>query len=145
MKNNIVGKSSDGGELVTDYAQWNSKNEEITTDSYVIVKRENIICRGRGAVAKPKLNWVQFRKDIVVDIAPDSKIVCSGPFEIDHEKNTAVFNKNVKITDKENETFADKLTVYLDPDTNEVERVVTEGNVRIVKRGDIEDMGNISF
>ena len=57
----------------------------------------------------------------------------------------AIFNNNVKIIDKESETFADRLTVYLNPDTNKVERVVTEGNVRVVHRGDIEDMGNMEF
>ena len=145
LKDNIVGKTSDGGELVTDYAKWNAKNEEITTDSYVIIKRQNIVCMGRGLVTKPRLKRVTFRKEIEVDIAPDKKIICSGPFEIDHEKNVAIFNNNVKIIDKESETFADRLTVYLNPDTNKVERVVTEGNVRVVHRGDIEDMGKVSF
>ncbi|MEE9500042.1 MAG: LPS export ABC transporter periplasmic protein LptC [Candidatus Omnitrophota bacterium] len=145
LKDNIVGKTSDGGELVTDYAKWNAKNEEITTDSYVIIKRQNIVCMGRGLVTRPRLKRVTFRKEIEVDIAPDKKIICSGPFEIDHEKNVAIFNNNVKIIDKESETFADRLTVYLNPDTNKVERVVTEGNVRVVHRGDIEDMGNMEF
>ncbi len=145
LKDNIVGKTSDGGELVTDYAKWNAKNEEITTDSYVIIKRQNIVCMGRGLVTRPRLKRVTFRKEIEVDIAPDKKILCDGPFEIDHEKNVAIFNNNVKIIDKESETFADRLTVYLNPDTNKVERVVTEGNVRIVHRGDIEDMGNMEF
>ncbi len=145
LKDNIVGKTSDGGELVTDYAKWNAKNEEITTDSYVIIKRQNRVCMGRGLVTRPRLKRVTFRKEIEVDIAPDKKIICSGPFEIDHEKNVAIFNNNVKIIDKESETFADRLTVYLNPDTNKVERVVTEGNVRIVHRGDIEDMGNKEF
>jgi len=145
LRDNVVGKSSDDGELVTDYAKWNAKKEVITTDSYVIIKRKNIVCMGRGLVTKPRLKWALFREDAEVDIAPDKKILCSGPFEIDHEKNMAIFNNNVKIIDAESETFTDKLTVYLDPDTNEVERLVTEGNVRVVHRGNIEDMGKVSF
>jgi len=131
--------------MVTDYAKWNAENEEITTDSYVIIKRQNIMCTGRGLITRPHLKWVTFREEVEVDIAPDKKILCSGPFEIDHEKNVAIFNNNVKIIDKESETFTDRLTVYLNPDTNEVERVVTEGNVRVVHRGDVEDMGKMEF
>jgi LPS export ABC transporter protein LptC len=145
LKDNVVGKSSDDGEMVTDYANWNAKNEEITTDSYVVIKRQNIVCTGRGLVTRPRLKWATFRKDVEVDIAPDKKIFCRGPFEINHEKNVAIFNNNVKIIDRESETFTDKLTVYLDPDTNEVERVVTEGNVRIVHTGDARNMGTMSF
>ena len=145
LKENIVGKTSDGAELITDYAEWNAKSEEITTDSHVVVKRQNITCRGRGLVTRPRLKWVIFKKEVEVDIAPDKKIVCSGPFKLDQEKRTAIFNDDVKITDKENETFADKLTVYLDAKTNKVERVLTEGNVKVVHLGDIEDMGKMSF
>ncbi len=145
LKTNIVGKTSDGGEFITDYAKWNAKSEEITTDSRVIVKRQNITCAGRGVVTKPRLKWVLFREEVEVDIAPDKKIVCSGPFELDQAENKAIFNDDVKITDKESETFTDKLTVYLNAGTNEIERIVTEGNVKVVHRGDIEDMGKVSF
>ena len=145
LKNNIVGKTSDNAELVTDYAKWNAEDEEITTDSYVIIKRQNIVCMGRGLVTRPRLKWAVFQKEVEVDIAPDKKILCNGPFEIDHEKNMAIFNNNVKIIDTESETFADRLTVYLDPDTNKIERVVTEGNVKVVHRGDIGDMEKMEF
>ncbi len=145
LKANVVGKTSDGGELVTDYAKWNAKSEEITTDSHVIVRRQNITCRGRGLITKPRLKWVLFKEDVEVDIVPDKKIVCSGPFELDQEKNTAIFKDDVKVTDKDSETFTDKLTVYLNAETNKVERVVTEGNVKLVHTGDIEDMAKMSF
>ena len=145
LEDNIIGKTSDGGELITDYAKWHAKTEEITTESYVIVKRENMECIGKGLITKPRLKWVAFRKEVEVDIKPDRKIICDGPFEIDHEKSVAIFNKNVKISDKESDTFADRLTVYLDPVTNEIIEAVTEGNVKVVHRGDMRDMDSFSF
>ena len=39
--------------------------------------------------------------------------------------------------------YTDKLTVYLNPETNGVSRIVTEGNVKVVYRGDLEDMGDL--
>lgn len=143
LKDDIVGKSSDGGELVTDYAKWDAETEEITTDSFVVVKRQNVVCRGWGLLTKPQLKWVAYNREIEVDFGQDKKITCNGPFEIDYEKNVAIFNNNVKIADKDSEMFTDKLTVYLNPATNEVEHVITEGNVKVVHRGNIEDIGNI--
>jgi len=145
LKDNIIGETSDGGKFVTDYARYDAKKEEILTDSYVTVSRENIICKGKGLVTKPRLKQVVFQEEIEVDIAPDKKIFCSGPFELDHKKSMAIFNNNVKIIDKDSETFADKLTVYLNPETNQVDRIITEGNVRVVHRGDVTEMGKVSF
>ena len=142
---NIVGKTSDGGELITDYAKWNAAAEEITTDSYVVVKRQNVVCRGKGLIAKPRLKWVSFKSEIEVDMIPDKKITCKGPFELNQEESVAIFNDSVEILDKDSKTFTDKLTVYLNPETNEVLRIVTEGNVKVVHRGDIEDIGKISL
>ncbi len=142
---NIVGKTSDGGELVADYAKWDAKTEKITTDSYVIVRRQNITCKGRGLVAKPHLKHVIFEREVEVDIAPDKKITCNGFFELNHAESVAIFNDNVKITDKDSETFTDKLTVYLDPETNKVLSVITEGSVRVVHRGNVENIGEMSF
>ena len=147
---NIVGRTKDGGELTTDRANYNSEKEEITTKSYVVVKRENITCAGRGLITKPKLKWAAFQSEVDVDFGreEDRRIICDGPFEIDHEKHTAVFYNNVRIIDKKTETLTDKLTVYLDPETNAIARVVTEGNVEIVHRGDVgdlENMGKMNF
>lgn len=145
LKENIVGRTSDGGELITTYAKWNARSEEIATDSPVLVKRENISCEGRGMVTRPRLNKVQFREEILVTIAPDKKILCDGPFELDRAQNIAIFNKNVRVIEKDSETLADKMTVYLNPDTNEIERIITEGNVEVIHRGDVEKIGGISF
>ena len=142
LMDNVVGKSSDGGELATDYAKWNSGLEEITTDSIVVVTRENLTCTGKGLITRPKLNWVSFTKDIEVDFGEDKRITCDGPFEIDHDKNLAIFNNNVKVYDKESVMDTDKLTVYLEPETNKVLSVVTEGNVKIVHKGELEDISN---
>lgn len=145
LEANVIGKTSDGGELTTTSAKWNAKAEEIVTDAYVTVKRENISCRGKGMTTRPHLKRVQFREEVVVVISPGRKITCDGPFEIDHNENKAIFNNNVKVIDKDSDTFTDKLTVYLDPKTNQIERIVTEGNVKVVHTGDVEDIGKATF
>jgi len=141
---NIEGRASDGGELYASYAIWNASTEEITTDSFVTVKKENITCTGRGAMTKPKLKWVRFDSDVLVDFSGDRRIACDGPFIFDQMKSVAIFNTNVKVTDADSDTFTDKLTVYLVPETNRVDHIITEGNVNIVHR-DIDKLssGNV--
>lgn len=145
LDENIVGNTSDGGKLLTAHAKWNAKTQEITTDSRVWIERENLLCSGKGMLSHPRLKKVMFCREIEVKISPDKVITCDGPFELDHEKSIAIFNKNVKIIDTDSETLTDKLTVYLNPDTNEIERVVTEGNVEVVHCGNVEDIGKMSF
>jgi LPS export ABC transporter protein LptC len=145
LTKNIIGKTSDGGEFITNFARWNAKTEEIKTDSYVIVKRENITCMGAGLITRPRLKYVAFTSEIEVTIAPDKKITCDGPFELNHKESVAIFHNNVRITDPTSEILTDKLTIYLNPETNEMERFVTEGNVRVVHRGELEKLGEFSF
>ena len=148
---NIKGTVSDGGELYANYAIWNSATEEITTDSFVTVKKENMTCTGRGALTKPKLKWVRFNTDVLVDFSGDRRIACDGPFIFDQKNSVAIFNTNVKVTDADSDTFTDKMTVHLVPETNRVDRIVTEGNVKIVHRdidklssGSMMDLSNLS-
>jgi len=140
----VTGRSSDGGALYTDYAVWNAEEEEITTESRVVVKRENVTCVGEGMVTRPKLKWVALKRDITVDFGEKKSIACKGPFEIDHEKHVAVFNNEVVVIDDKSEMFTDRLTAFLNPETNEVENVVTEGGVRVVHRGDIKNIGDFA-
>jgi len=143
LTGDIVGTTSDGGKLVTDHATWNASSEEITTDAHVNITRENINCQGEGALTKPKLKWAQLMTEIRVDFGSGRVITCNGPFELDLEKNVAIFNNNVKIIDKESVMLTDKLTAFLNPDTNEIDRVLTEGNVEIEHRGELDDIGKI--
>jgi len=120
LKGNIVGKTSDGGELMTDYAKWNADREEITSDSHVVIKRQNIVCKGIGLVTKPRIKQVTFNKEVDVDFSSDKRILCDGPFEIDYDKNKAVFKNNVTVIDKKGKMFVDELVVYIDPETKKV-------------------------
>lgn len=148
LEKNIVGRTSDGSELVTDFAKWHAKSEEVTSDAHVTVTRENLICKGKGFLARPRLKQVSLTKEVDVNFSEGKRITCDGPFEIDNQKHIAIFNNNVKVADKDSDMYTDKLTVYLTPDTNEVRSVVTEGNVKVVHRGELDkigDFGQVTF
>lgn len=73
-------------------------------------------------------------------------ITCDGPLEVDYEKNIAVFNNNVKVEKPDLTIYSDKMQVYFTPKqedskkdqesavmSNSINRIVSEGNVRIVR------------
>ena len=62
-------------------------------------------------------------------------ITCSGPLEVDYDRNVATFHDDVHVVDGRGEIFSDALTVYVDPKTKQIQKAIAQRNVRIV-RGD---------
>ena len=60
-------------------------------------------------------------------------ITCDGEVQFDYEKNVAVFLKNVKVVNEDGVIDADRITVYLDPETRKLKEIVADGDVKIVR------------
>ena len=74
---------------------------------------------------------------------PDEKsdkvttITCSGPLEIEYQLGTAVFNKEVVVTHPEGKLFSDKATLFFDTVAKKINKIVSEGNVKIVREDNV--------
>ncbi|MGB2879453.1 MAG: LPS export ABC transporter periplasmic protein LptC [Candidatus Omnitrophota bacterium] len=126
--------SGEGAVLTTEKATWSQNTKEICSDALIRIERENMIATGEGGEANSAQKKATLKKDVRVEIKPDTKVRSDGPLVVDHDKNVAVFNDNVMVEDKDGRMFADKLTVHFNPDTHKIAEVVAEGNVK-VKRG----------
>ena len=62
-------------------------------------------------------------------------ITCEGTLEIERNKGKAVFNKDVVVTNEKGKLYSDKATVFFNTKEKQLIKVVSEGNVKIV-RGD---------
>ena len=61
-------------------------------------------------------------------------ITCTGPLEIDYEKEIAVFHNNVKVDQKDHGVMhADRMDAYFDFKNKKILRIISQGNVKIVK------------
>jgi lipopolysaccharide export system protein LptC len=116
----------------------------VTTEDNVNITRGNIDAKGVGALGKTDLKQFSLNKEVTVDINEESEgkikkitITCDGPLNIDYIKQEAVFNDNVKAIDVDQELYADKMTGYFDSKTKKLNKIVCEGNVKIVKGQDI--------
>jgi LPS export ABC transporter protein LptC len=144
LEQDVVATTKSGAKLTTDSLDWQRNSDLVTTPDKVTVEREAMTAIGTGARAHPNLSQAQMEKDVTVKINNDPKkpggglttITCDGPMEIDYNKELAVFNKNVKAVNEEQGTiYADRMKVYFDFKTKQLNRINCKGNVKIEKGG----------
>jgi LPS export ABC transporter protein LptC len=145
LQDNVLITSKSGAKMMTETLDWFQKNQLVTTDDKVNIYKGTVEAQGMGGVAKTDLKQMSLNKDVKVDItseSPDKKelkkttITCDGPLDIDYQKQTAVFNQNVKADDGESQLYADKMTGYFDKETKKIVKIIAEGNVKIVRGQD---------
>ncbi len=124
LEENVVVTSTDGTKMTTEALDWKNNEEKIYTDKPVKVTREGMDKKGAKAVTG-------------IDgfgITPTT-ITCDGPMEIDYGKNSAEFNKNVKVVDERGQMLCDTATAYYDPKTRQLTKIIAKGHVKIIRGG----------
>ena len=170
LEKDVVVTSSGGMKLTTDYLDWDRDKQTVMTEALVNIERDNMVTTATGATCKTDLNKVNLEKDVTVEIKPQETpkgpaakdkivITCEGPMEIDYAKNIAIFNKNVKVSQKDMNLYSDIMEVYfIISDENEtkdadqaqdaalspisggrIDKIIAKGNVKI-ERGE-----NVSY
>lgn len=161
----VVVLTSEGTMLITDYLKWNGITDTIITDKPVRIERGDVIAEGNGAQAFPQMKKIVLDKDVRVrlagammdsvdfnlkggeseegagkaeadDIPARTIITCSGKMEMNYEENIAIFNDNVVVEDKKGKIYSDKMEAFLNPVTKSIEKVVAEGDVKVVRGED---------
>ena len=134
LEDNVLMTTSDGVNLTAEWFKWESETDVITTDSFVEVEKENLYASGYGARASTRDKEVQLNNDVVVK-QDDVTIICKGPLTIDYDKNKASFYGDVKVTEPKGELLADRVDIFFNPDSQEIERAVAERNV-VLRHGE---------
>jgi len=134
LEDDVVITTSDGIHLTAEWFQWESETDLITTESYVEVKKDNLYAAGYGASASTSDKEVQLERDIVV-VQDEVTIRCEGPLAIDYGKDKASFYEQVKVTEPRGELFADRLDIFFNRKSRQIETVVAERNVEL-RQGD---------
>jgi len=140
LETNVRIINQEGAELLTDSLDWIAEKGEVENSSPCLIVKDNIRVRGKGLFARSSLSTVHLKEDVEVTVKekqgmPATVITCEGQLELDYEKNVAVFNKNVQVTDSRGKIHSDKLEVYFAPETGEILKFVATGNVEIKEKG----------
>jgi LPS export ABC transporter protein LptC len=130
-QSNVVVTNTEGVYLNTNSLDWDANTERLSTNDFVTVQKDNWQVSGLGAFAQPDLKIIVFKQENTVMVQPDTVITCSGPLNIDYEKNLAIFQDDVIINHKKDKVFSDKMNVFFDPKTKKIVKAVAIGNVKI--------------
>lgn len=123
LEDNVVITTSSGTRMFTKSLDWDRKNQQVTTDEVVCIKRDTMVATAKGAWGDPTLKSVSLKKNVRLDIIPAAKgspvsgkdkiiITCDGPLEIDYAQNVAKFRDNVKVDREDSQIFSDTLDLY---------------------------------
>jgi len=160
LEKNVVITTSSGAKLTTDSLDWDRKQQIVSTLDKVNLARSDMNLAGVGAKGQTALKQVVLEKNVRLDIQPADKqtkkkekivITCDGPLDIDYEKNIAVFNNNVKVEKSDMTIYSDKMQVYFVPKqeadkreadkkdqgpdlmSSSINKIISQGNVRIIR------------
>jgi len=140
MQEDVKIETDDGLRLESQLIKWNQDKGKIFTDTQVkITKDNNIEIQGKGLDAEPSLKKAKIGEEVEVKIPQEGSFIlinCKGPLEIDYQKGVAVFYNEVEVNQKDSQLFSDKATVYFLPEQRILDKIVAEGNVRIIRGKD---------
>jgi LPS export ABC transporter protein LptC len=74
LEQNVLAKTNDGAQLITDYIDYSSVNSSMNTEAPVYVERGTLKTNSIGASGQPNLKKVQFKKDVTVTIDTSQKM-----------------------------------------------------------------------
>lgn len=141
MDKDVKINTETGLSLETNTLKWRQKESLITTEDKVkITKDKKVEIKGEGLKADIGLKEAQIDKKVEVRVLDENRgfvmITCEGPLEISYGEGKAVFNREVKVSQRDSELYSDKATLYFDVKNKTLEKIVAEGNVRIVRGRD---------
>ena len=141
MQEDVEIKTPKGLSLETQAIKWDQKQEKVFTDKEVkITKGKDIQVQGKGLQAKPSLKKLKIEKAVEVKLSGEEgsfiMINCKGPLEIDYGEGRAVFYNEVEVNHKDYQLFSDKATMYFDAASQSLEKIVAQGDVRILRGKD---------
>ena len=141
MRDHVNISTDKGLNLKTDRLNWNQKSGDVITDLPVkITKQGAMDITGKGLNVQTSLKTAEVEREVTVKVPQSGgefiMITCKGPLDIDYQEGKAVFYNDVKVNQKDAELFSDKATVYFDMKKQVLDKVVAEGNVRIVRGKD---------
>ncbi len=142
LKDNVHIENKEGTTLDTDSLNWQRTKNFVETDDRVKTVRDSMQIEADGLFADTQLKKANFKKNVEV-VLPDKKskeittATCSGPLEIEYDAGKAIFNQDVVVTNPQGKLYSDKATLFFDTESKEIIKIISEGNVKIVRGNNV--------
>jgi len=164
LEHDVTVHTSDGVWLSSPLLYWLPDREEVVTDQPVRIETDQMLLRGREAVAQVQLKEATLQRDVELVLHPDRSassasvwpsgkpaqssargadgssrdhviITCDGPLHFDYQRYIATFHDNVHIQDREGELYSDTLVAYLNRTTRGIRYAEAIGHVQVEQDG----------
>ena len=142
LKDNVYIENEEGATLVTDSLNWQRETNHIETQDKVKTTKDSMQITAVGLSADTQLKTADFEEEVEVTFADVKSgdvttAICTGPLEIEYNKGKAVFNNDVVITNIHGKMYSDKATLFFDTEAKVLIKVVSEGNVKIIREDNV--------
>ncbi len=142
LRDNVHIENEEGATLVTDSLNWQRGKNRIETKDKVKTTKDAMQITAKGLSADTQFKTADFEEDVEVTFADMESgdvttATCSGPLEIEYNNGKAVFNKDVVITNPQGKMYSDKATLFFDTEAKVLIKVVSEGNVKIIRDNNV--------
>lgn len=138
LEDNVYIENKDGANVKANYLDWQRQNNRIDTQDWVKVQKDAMEIEAKGLSADTQLKKADFKKDVEATFPDENtkqviSVTCTGPLEIEYSIGKAVFNENVVAIHPQGKMISDKATLYFNPEKKEIIKIISEGNVEIVR------------
>ncbi len=134
LEHDVEVNTSNGTRLRTDTLDWNAHDQLASTEDWATVDRERIQVTGKGMTGQPGLKQVRFKRNVRVDLEPNTVITCRSTLDVDYRRSRARFWRRVHVRDERGDIWADRMDVWMDPETEELKEVRCWGHV-VIEQG----------
>lgn len=146
-KDVVITAKDNGGQLKTDYLDWDKNKDLVKTDAPVVItnSQQGMTATGTGLEAHPNMQTAKMQEDVTVKVNnAETKdqtitITCDGPMELDQKNNKATFSKNVVAVQGDRTIKSDLMEVYFDPEAKTIKEAVCTGHVKSIQGGNSTD------
>jgi len=140
------GKGESDTLVHTSKALYDKFRSNVNTDQFVRINRRDMIITGTGLQWMPDKTKININENVKIEYLPNENseaaviagqasgltvITSKGNGIFDYSKGVATLNKNVVVDNADTRLFAHKMKIFLDKDTQKLNRVEAYGDVKI--------------
>ncbi len=140
LQDDVVLTADRGTTMTTDSLDWSRNKDLVKTEDNVTIQDDKGTVTGKGLVGHPNLKQAQLNEDVTATIKTGRnkalsgslvQVTCDGPMEVDQQKMSAVFNRNVVARELQTgrQLQADKMTIWFDDKNKKLKKLVCTGHV----------------
>ncbi len=138
LEDNVNIVTEEGISVKTQALDWDRSQGSVESGEKVFIEKDKAFnAEGKGLAVDTNNKQAVLKKEVSVKIPQEDLgfifVTCEGPLDIDYQNSKAVFYNNVEINNDDMKLYSDQAVIYFNSELKTIDKIVAEGNVRIVR------------